>query len=101
MKGIELRFLIPAKQSLRRGEALNLLIGAENGTDEDILFPVRVFAATDGDPVPLMEESKLIPAHEHSHIYLTVPGPVLESIDDDEFVISLENGAFGQMICFY
>ena len=100
MTGIEWHFLIPSRTSLRRGEALNLLIGAGNSADEDILCPVRVWARTDGDPFLLTMEEKKLAGGQTTHVYITVPASSLAAIDDDEFIICLDGEAFPQMICF-
>ena len=100
MNGIEWHFLIPSRQSLNRGEDLNLLIGADNKTDTDISCPVRIYCSTDGDPFLLAVEERILPAGQPTHIYITLSGKALEEIDDDEFIISLEGGLFPQMICY-
>ena len=100
MSPVSYHFLIPAVHSLSRGEDLNLLVGLSNHGEEDIRHTLRVWAQAEGDPFLLCETERLLPAGETVHAYVTVPASALSAVDDEEFVISLPDGQFAQLMTF-
>ncbi len=102
MNDVNWHFLIPSRHTLDRGEPLNVLIGVENPSDEDMTYPIRVlsFSDSDGEPRLLYKEEKLLPAKQTTHVYLTIPGKAMSRIWDDEFIICLEGGRYQELIYF-
>ena len=103
-----LRFIdvIPAQESVRRGQSLNLLGGAANDGGA-VTADISVWARADGGWEALCTRREEIGAGEHRHLYYTL-GPECFSaarwgaeIEELELVISdrrPEDGARGRVV---
>lgn len=63
--------VIPAKQSVSRGESLNLLGGVANDGDA-IILDISVWGRVDREWVALDTQRTELAAHEHRHLYFTL-----------------------------
>ena len=100
MNDVTYHFLIPSVHSLARGEDINLLVGIHNHTEKDLPHRLRFFAQAEGAPFLLYEADRLLPAGETLHAYVTVPASALDTVDDEEFVLSLPDGQCAQLMTF-
>ena len=98
--------VIPAKESVSRGEALNLLGGVAND-GEAVALDIRVWGRVDRRWTPLAVQRAELQKNEHRHLYFTL-GPECfsedrwgEQIGEIELIISdrePEQAATGSMI---
>ena len=63
--------VIPAKQSVSRGESLNILGGVAND-DEAVTLDISVWGRVDREWEALATQRTELAAHEHRHLYFTL-----------------------------
>lgn len=63
--------VIPSKESVSRGESLNLLGGAANDGGA-VTLDIAVWGRTDGDWQALVTRRTEVLANEHKHLYFTL-----------------------------
>ena len=86
--------IIPGKDTIVRGEALNLLCVAYNRAAEDVTADIRVWGKTGGAWRPLRTHRIPLQAKEHNHLYFTLSPDLFtpaywgEEIDELELCVS-------------
>lgn len=71
--------LIPAEDSVRQGQPLNILLVAENTTDKALTHVVRLYGNDGSGWRELLAQSRELPAHDHAHLYFQIPAQCFEA----------------------
>ena len=87
---LKFAFTTPAKNNISPGEALNLLGGIVNPSEEAVTAAIHVWARLADEWKPVLSKQEEIAAGEHKHVYYTLPYKALEEAFPDEDLEEVE-----------